>query len=194
MIINLISSCKNKERKENSLFFLDWIAKQELRPCPFKLKKMIYDKDRNENNSAHRWMNSFKRKTFKIKRILPSWYIRAFMFLIYRYFWFLNKKYFPLSRKNNVITWNERKKKRMNTGVFYFFCPDMEVCVSCNQHDSWWKRRHISISFGHTGLLKYEEGICYWRVFHLACHIIHNTGQPLKSRLPSHRRKSVQFS
>lgn len=135
---------------------------------------MIYDKDRNENNSAHRWMNSFKRKTFKIKRILPSWYIRAFMFLIYRYFWFLNKKYFPLSWKNNVITWNERKKKRMNTGVFYFFCPDMEVCVSCNQHDSWWKRRHISISFGHTGLLKYEEGICYWRVFHLACHIIHN--------------------
>lgn len=83
---------------------------------------------------------------------------------------------------------------RMNTRVFYFFCPDMEVCVSCNQHDSWWKRRHISISFGHTGLLKYEEGICYWRVFHLACHIIHNTGQPLKSRLPSHRRKSVQFS
>lgn len=119
-----------------------------------------------------------------MKRILPSWYIRAFMFLIYRYFWFLNKKYFPLSWKNNVITWNERKKKRMNTRVFYFFCPNMEVCVSCNQHDSWWKRRHISISFGHTGLLKYEEGICYWRVFHLACHIIHNTGQPLKSRLP----------
>lgn len=145
---------------------------------------MIYDTDRNENNSAHRWMNSFKRKTFRMKRILPSWYIRAFMFLIYRYFWFLNKKYFPLSWKNNVITWNERKKKRMNTRVFYFFCPDMEVCVSCNQHDSWWKRRHISISFGHTGLLKYEEGICYWRVFHLACHIIHNTGQPLKSRLP----------
>lgn len=39
VIINLISSCKNKERKENSHFFLDWIAKQELRPCPFELKK-----------------------------------------------------------------------------------------------------------------------------------------------------------
>lgn len=154
---------------------------------------MIYDKECDENNSAHRWMNSFNHKAFKMKRILPSWHIRAFMF------WYLDT--FDFSTRNishcrrKILSSLEMKeRKRMNMRVFYFFCPDMEVCVSCNQHDSWWKRRHISISFGHTGLLKYEEGICYWRVFHLACHIIHNTGQPLKSRLPSHRRKSVQFS
>lgn len=93
---------------------------------------MIYDKDCNENNFVYRWMNFFKCKIFKIKRILFSWYIRVFMFLIYRYFWFFNKKYFLLLWKNNVIIWNERKKKRMNMGVFYFFCFDMEVCVLCN--------------------------------------------------------------
>lgn len=110
-----------------------------------------------------------------------TWYIRAFLILL-------------IYRQENISIVTKRKYchhcMHWIWSMEYFrSCP--VFCMSCKSHDSWWKRRHFSISFGHTRLLKFQEDICYWRVFHLACHIIHNKGQPPKSRLYLHIGESL---
>lgn len=96
---------------------------QELRPCPFKLKKMIYDKECDENNSAHRWMNSFNHKAFKMKRILPSWHIRAFMFWYLDTFDFSTRNISHCRRKILSSLEMKERKKEWICEFSIFFAP-----------------------------------------------------------------------